>query len=458
MDSRVLAERLSVRHSSGVSLASAAMIGLALCAFIPHASSQTATGTPFERSDAAPEDLRREFNRRLANCRNGDRASRLELAEWSAQHGLIDQADEIYRQLLEADPRDEQAYQRLCELAEPRTLAPDSDCHAKARRLLGKQFVEYQSRRYIVLSDAEPSLARSQLSLLERAHHQFHRFATSVGLRPLPLRHKLVCVLFDSEAEYRAFGERNDDVRDDRITGYYSPRHDWIVFFDTRAWPQIVEARARIEAMKTEIRELGERARQAAGAGRASEAGALRNSVQQSQRNLEEYARRVDQITARESVATVVHEATHQLLFHTGVQSRRVRYPLWICEGLATCFETDLPHQAFGPDREYAPRRQRFLELLKADQLLPLRELLAIDQARNQRTTDAVYQQGYALVRWMYRTRRNELCQYLTSLAAEPARDLTAQRHVELFEQTFGNAEAIERAWLRFERAAAPTP
>src|SRR5690349_23883131 len=52
-----------------------------------------------------------------------------------------------------------------------------------------------------------------------------------------------------------------------------------------------------------------------------------------------------DEVTRRlskfpSSVATVVHEAVHQLAFNTGLQVRYADNPMWVSEGLAMYFET----------------------------------------------------------------------------------------------------------------------
>ena len=38
-------------------------------------------------------------------------------------------------------------------------------------------------------------------------------------------------------------------------------------------------------------------------------------------------------------MATIVHEATHQIAFNCGMQQRYADIPLWLCEGMAVYFE-----------------------------------------------------------------------------------------------------------------------
>ena len=43
---------------------------------------------------------------------------------------------------------------------------------------------------------------------------------------------------------------------------------------------------------------------------------------------------------AERTVATIVHEATHQISYNTGLQTRFADNPFWVSEGLAVYFET----------------------------------------------------------------------------------------------------------------------
>src|SRR5262249_24044876 len=43
---------------------------------------------------------------------------------------------------------------------------------------------------------------------------------------------------------------------------------------------------------------------------------------------------------AERTIATIVHEATHQLAFNSGLQVRYADVPFWVSEGIAIYFET----------------------------------------------------------------------------------------------------------------------
>ncbi len=50
--------------------------------------------------------------------------------------------------------------------------------------------------------------------------------------------------------------------------------------------------------------------------------------------------RMLAQPEAEQLVATIIHEATHQIAFNSGLQTRFADIPLWVSEGIAVFFET----------------------------------------------------------------------------------------------------------------------
>jgi hypothetical protein len=303
-------------------------------------------------------------------------------------------------------------------------LQTQSDMYRRTRDLLPEQFLEYETKRFIVLSDAAPGWSRKQAALLDRTYHQFNRFARRLEVRPLPLRHKLVCVLFQEHHDYRRFARTADGVTADWISGYYSPKNDRIVFYNIETNPDFAEA--------IQVSESAERIAKVEGHTPAAR-GVLR----------EEYK--------KAAVATVVHEAVHQLAFHTRIQSPQIQNPLWLSEGLATAFETDRPNRSFGPDQEYDLREEQFTELLDDGKLIPLRKLVTYSNMPNNEddTIAAVYHQSYSLVTWMCRFRKTELRAFLDALRSERPGRPSARRQLQIFEKAFGKVGKVEKAWLR---------
>jgi hypothetical protein len=337
---------------------------------------------------------------------------------------------------------------------EPGPLPSASPALDDTRDRLPHRFIAHETARFVVLSDADPAWARHQGECLERAYHQFLRFARRLRLEPDPLRHKLVCVLFDRRDDYLAFASTHDDVDEPWIAGYYAPDNERVVFYHGDSNPSVIEARSGLDRLREDLETIAEQAQDARHRGRLARATALADQRDRYREHIERESARVDAFARHVNVATTVHEAVHQLLFTTGLQSRHVVYPAWISEGLATAFETDDPRAAFGPDHDHERRREGFRELLEAGGLLDLDTLATVTDLppHDDTLVRAVYLQSYALVTWMCRFRQTELRRYLELMREEPDGDPTPARHRALFEEAFGDVAALERAWLRHEQ------
>lgn len=405
---------------------------------------------------AAP-DPEVEFNRRREAIGENVTAQ-LELAAWASENGLSEKAAAMYRKIAEADPTQFEAYRRLCDLAAMMTLPNQSKARSDAEGNLDHTFKRFESKRFILFSDAGPDLARARLELLERTHHQVMRWAERLDLRPLPLQNKQVSILFAHHADYAVFASMQDNLMNTGISGYYSPAHDWVVFDDALAIPEVAKANEGLHSIQQQVDALTEEVRKASNAG-GDEAGALRRRLDAAKQSLRETSERFETLVRQEHIATAVHECTHQLLFHTRIQSPFVHAPIWICEGLATNFETDSPQNAFGPDVEYLPRRRRFETLRQQGRLLDVRELVRINELPTDEPDriDVIYQQSYALVKWLCRHRKEALQSYMAALRTHPSGEITPDEQVALFERCFGDAAALEKAWLRYEATQAQT-
>jgi hypothetical protein len=353
------------------------------------------------------------------------------------------EAEQILRAVLQESPDDAEAYDTIMKVAAARELAAVSGASRAAQQRLSEKFAIHQTDRFVLFSDVAADLTLQNAQWVERAHEEFMRFANECQLRPLPLQHKLVCVLFDRREEYLAFAQSHDGLTNIAFSGYYSPRWDRVVFSvdqEPARRPAVNEtATAQTETGAPSKSVLGfEDGASNAKRGEACTADCHTHSVPAS----------------ANAAAKCIHETIHQLMFHTRLMRCDVQYPLWICEGLSTAFETEAPHEAFGPDRDYAPRLEAFRQLMNGNDLAPLRELVTVTQitSSKSRMLRVLYQQSYSLATWMCRERKAELRQYLDLMRQQPAGKLSASRHLEIFEQAFGDVDRVEADWLDFEQ------
>jgi len=160
---------------------------------------------------------------------------------------------------------------------------------------------------------------------------------------------------------------------------------------------------------------------------------------------------------AERTVATVIHEATHQMAFNCGLQTRYADIPLWLSEGIATYFETpDLssskgwrsigavnPVQLEGI-RNYLPRRQ-------ADSLTSL--LAGNDRLRNPKLQADAYAESWALNYFLVKQRPKQYLEYIKALAEKKAQFFDdAQTKIEEFKQAFGDLDKLDADFERYMR------
>ncbi|MGI9471842.1 MAG: DUF1570 domain-containing protein [Rubripirellula sp.] len=158
------------------------------------------------------------------------------------------------------------------------------------------------------------------------------------------------------------------------------------------------------------------------------------------------------------NVATIIHEATHQLAYNCGMQRRFADNPMWVSEGLATFFES--------PDRRNPGKwrsigRVNQVNLMRWHKYFPnrpaesLATLLADDMRyRNGGTATAAYAEGWALTYFLIKTKRKEYVAYLRMLSAgKPAVEKTKRQRITEFETAFGmKLVDMDKAFVTYMR------
>ncbi len=156
------------------------------------------------------------------------------------------------------------------------------------------------------------------------------------------------------------------------------------------------------------------------------------------------------------NASTVIHEATHQTAFNTGIHSRFTMPPLWVAEGLAEMFEAPgvyksrpLPRQS---DRINRGRLRGFNELV-APRHRPelLAELVAYDRLFRTHPA-AAYSAAWALTFYLVETQPRQYADYLARTAKRrPFEPYPAEERIADFTAVFGdNWPLLEAHFLRF--------
>jgi hypothetical protein len=120
-------------------------------------------------------------------------------------------------------------------------------------------------------------------------------------------------------------------------------------------------------------------------------------------------------------VATIIHEATHQIAFNSGLQTRFADIPLWVSEGIAVYFETPDLQSAKGwrnVGAVNASRLERFREYLAQRPSTSLKSLIGDDKRmRDTRTALDAYAEAWALNYYLIHHRSRQYVSYLQMLS-----------------------------------------
>jgi hypothetical protein len=316
---------------------------------------------------------------------------------------------------------------------------------------LGSRATITTSDGFLIVSDADQQWTQARAALLQRAAHQFNRFATRLGFQLTPSEEPLVAVLIHDHDRYTRFAKRHDDVEAGWIAGYYASLSNRIVFYNDETGPMAEAAQDRLKEYDTLLVQAKSMAADARREHRAEVAATLETRAGELASRLSTERQRIATVTKVNGQAKAVHEAVHLLAFNLGLQARDRQYPFWLTEGLATNFETERPSNAFGPDHEFDPRRRDFDAIKDTGRLLPLEVLVQMLNVPgdDEATADVMYAQSWSLFRYLFRYRKADLAEFFRDFLREPPGRLGQKRQLELFQARFGDIAALERTWLK---------
>jgi hypothetical protein len=157
----------------------------------------------------------------------------------------------------------------------------------------------------------------------------------------------------------------------------------------------------------------------------------------------------------QETAAAIIHEATHQTAFNTGVHSRYTPPPLWVAEGLATLFEApgvyDSRYHTQAGDRINRGRLAVFQKLVQPRHRHELIAAMVASDELFRISPNAAYAEAWALSYYLIETQPHKYAQYLARTAQRPPfREYTAAERTADFTAVFGSDwRMLEAQFLR---------
>jgi len=158
----------------------------------------------------------------------------------------------------------------------------------------------------------------------------------------------------------------------------------------------------------------------------------------------------------QQTASVIIHEATHQTAFNTGIHSRWTPPPLWVAEGLATMFEApgvyDSRNHVRQSDRINRGRLESFRQVV-LPQHRPelLRRLIASDSLFRVNPT-AAYAEAWALSFYLAETQPRKYTKYLALTGGlPPFSTVSAAQRTADFTAVFGDDwQMLQARFLRF--------
>lgn len=247
----------------------------------------------------------------------------------------------------------------------------------------GKEFEVVTTRHYTICTNAGPAYARWCGALFERLMGAFRTHWRTRQLNLHDPELPLVAIVFADAEQFAKFATKDAGPGIAGAKGYYSIRTNRMVLYDLTADGK---------------------------SNRAATSAAVNRKLAASSFN----------------VATVVHEATHQIAFNCGMHTRYADNPLWLSEGMAMYFETPDLKSRNGwrtVGKVNVVRLARFHDYVRQRRQASAMESLLSSNSRfaNAETAEDAYAESWALSYFLIKTRRKEYIDYLNRLSNKPA-------------------------------------
>ncbi len=279
-----------------------------------------------------------------------------------------------------------------------------------AQRLLeemGPGFQVYQSKHYVIVYNTTRKYAQWTSSLLERLQKGFLAYWKKKGCDVKEPETPLAVVIFGDKASYLNYARDELGPAASSAIGYYSLQSNRITMYDL----------TEVQALRREETRRG---------------------------SLHDITAMLSDPAAAHLVATIVHEATHQIAFNCGLQKRFADNPIWLAEGLAMFCETPdlLSNRSWGGiGKINYDRWDRYRENANADKVGSLRSMIVNDNVfRNPRTAVDAYAEAWAWTYFLITWHTDAYVAYLKEIAEKPLLMTTDEKQrLADFTRHFGN-------------------
>ncbi len=289
---------------------------------------------------------------------------------------------------------------------------------------LPEGFEVHATAHYLICHNTSKAYAQWCGALFERLYLAFNNYWKRNDFNLHEPEFPLVAIVFADQAQYVAHAEKEVGEAAKSIIGYYNLQTNRMTMYDLSG--------------SASLRQPGDRRSNAA---------------------------QINQLLSRpeaeRTVATIIHEATHQIAYNCGFHTRLSDVPMWVNEGLASYFESPdlgrgkgwrtigaVNHFRLDGFRDYLSRRgSRSLESLLVEGVLADH-----GRFRNPQQAADAYSEGWALNYYLFQKHAKKYHAYLAGLSKKRplVKDSDEERLLE-FKQAFGpDLQEFDQQFLRY--------
>ena len=308
----------------------------------------------------------------------------------------------------------------------------------------GKSFEVVGTRHYLVC--AVRGRARQYAEIFESLYRTFHLHFSTRGFEIDEPQFPLVALVFPDRQNFTEYCERDGIKASKGLLGYYLMTSNRVALYDAAKEPLAANVPPSLghqfkKGPGTIAGSAGHRPKVGRVLGTTVPAPSLNHVFATVQGNLKD---------------TIIHEATHQVAFNTGLHSRIGAHPKWVIEGLATVFEA--PGIRDGSRNRSAKNRinrsrylwfQNFVKTRRRPKSLA--EFVGSDAMFQTQVLDA-YSEAWALTFYLIETRPRKYARLLKTIAErDPLTHYSSNQRIEDFKTVFGdNLDFLDADFLRF--------
>lgn len=292
---------------------------------------------------------------------------------------------------------------------------------AQFKEQLPPGFSISKTKHYVFVHNTSEAYARWVGQLFERLHRGFYNY-WGRSLKLEEPRFPLVAVIFRDKASYLQYSERRIGESARAMIGFYNIKSNRVITYDLTGIDGMVPPGVNVPSSR------------------------LINQV-------------LSRPQAERTVATIVHEAVHQIAYNSGMQTRMADNPLWLSEGMAMFFESP----DFKAAQGWAMGKVNYHNLRLFGQYLPSRPadslttLLADDtRFRQQPSASKAYSESWALTYFLIKTKRKQYAAYIKELSELPAMgETSARERIDVFKKHFGeDLSELDQKFIRYMRTS----